>query len=174
MVSLSRTNPFSTLQQTAAPFQAAATTRAQAPAQAQALTMAGNPAPAAGAPAAAGSQDVVAQLLRILQSALELFARLLSGQDNPDNMEQAPVITPDAARAGQPAMGGGAPRAGGGGGGGHWGVVHTCKSGWITDEVKGLTKYGYNPLRQGVGTPYDQAVSMWERDNGRKFSGLQR
>lgn len=157
MVSLSRANPFPTLTQAAAPFQAAATTGTQAP------------APTQGTPVGAGqpyTPDPMVRLMKMLQSLMALLSAMLGGQSpgTPpnDHMEKFPTIAPDAARTAKPAAGG------------HWGVVHTCKSGWITDDVKQLTRYGYNPLRQNVGVPYDQAVSMWERDSGRKFPGLQR
>jgi len=165
MVSLSRATPFPTLQ-AAAPPQAADQT--QRPRAAQALTTAGQVPPTQGTPA----PDLAATAIKLLKVVVELLAQLLGGQGG-----QPAVSAPDR----QPAQAdGGLDRngnVGGGGGGkmagGHWGVVHTCKSGWITPEVKELTKYGYNPLRQGVGTPYDSAVSSWERDHGRKFPGLQ-
>ena len=162
MVSLSRATPFQTFQ--AAPPQAAATTQTQRPQATQAqqaLTVDG------------GGPDLQAVAIKFLKVVLELLMQLLGrpggqGQQVPKDGAQGAVAQGGLDRNGNVGGGGGGKMAGG-----HWGVVHTCKSGWITPEVKELTKYGYNPLRQGVGTPYDSAVSSWERDHGRKFPGLQ-
>jgi hypothetical protein len=98
-------------------------------------------------------------------------------------LERVIQLLIEGLQAGQGAGGGGAgdggaaaaaPRGGGARRTGMYGVPWTCKSGYITQDVKELTRYGYNPLRQGVGTPYEAAVASWERDNGRKFPGLTR
>ena len=168
MVSLSRATPSFPTFQAAAPPQAADQT--QRPPATQAMTMGWQVPPTRGTPA----PDLAATALKLLKDVVDLLAQLL-GRQGGEPLMRVPGRLPVQADGGLDRNG----NVGGGGGGGgkmaggHWGVVHTCKSGWITPEVKELTKYGYNPLRQGVGTPYDSAVSSWERDHGRKFPGLQ-
>src|SRR5262245_18018333 len=97
MVSLSRTAPALAA---AMPFQGMAPIQAQAQAPARAAAAAAPPqaeAAAAGAGAPGMSGDFVAEVLKILQSAVDLIARMLRGE-GPDDRPQENAGQPRAAR----------------------------------------------------------------------------